>query len=72
MQWGWSTRPVRRVCGARAGSARTREGLGAPNSTAWCLWEGMTGMGTGSSQQCLVAGAETSGISWDWRGSGCR
>lgn len=72
MRWGWSTCPVRRVRGAGAGSAWSRGGLGAPNSTAWCLWDGMTGMGTGSSQQCLAAGAETSSISWDRGGSGWR
>lgn len=32
MRWDWSTRPVRRVCGAAAGSAWTREGLGAAYS----------------------------------------
>ena len=72
MRWGWSTCPVRRARGAGTGSAWTRGGLGTPDSTAWCPGEGMTGMGTGSSQQWLATGAEKSSISWDWGGSGWR
>ena len=35
-----------KVCAARAGSAWVRRGLGAPNSTLWCLWG--RGLGNGA------------------------
>ena len=73
--WAGDTRgscrgPARKACATRAGSAWLRRGLGAPNSTLWCLWGRHQGKGAWLLTAVPGERGRGSGIRWNWPGSG--